>query len=778
MRKRLLSIVLCLALSLSLVPMTGTVAHATSFPPGPTNLTWDNGVISWEAVNPSDVELVDLKLFNVKDETEILDYSRRLLTDYQYKDYSQFLIPGETYICKIYSSYYDAGDYDTYCSQASVSERYTVPGSYTKVNLQNVNFREDGVITWDSYTNAYRADYVSVLYEKTGSGWTEIKKQWVGKSSTSFNWNNYYTFQNGKTYKASLVYQQLDDVQLSDVAWTQEMTYSNEFKIVEQPASVTTHVGETVRFSVSAKGVNTYQWYFYDSLLEEAYNWADDIEDHATYTNINSNTIEITPKDTFLNGRQIYCYMVDKDGISHSTAYATLSVLAATDVHKHTYTKVDRVAGNCKDYGIKEYYICTCGKLFGTKNSEYSEIKDFDTWKSGAGRLKKDDTIHVGGEGYTITQTAHTKSCNGCGLALDSTESHEDLDVNGKCDVCMATMPAAEDCYVVNVWAPEDGFAPNLKKPDGTEYTEFYLAWMHPGDGGQYMSCNPAFESWYRSAMGNEAFEFAKEHYWIHEFVAGKQYYLWVMIPGTTIKPVYYNGVMYSTSYDSSFGMIMANIDNTCIIHSHAGVKVAQTDPTSSTYGVKEYYRCHCGLYYTDAACTNEITNLDAWKAGAGRIEKLPASEVVKVGSTAKDISGNQYVVSKVPTSGYGEVGFAKPASKNITSVTVPDTITINGQKYKVTSINSSAFAGCKKLTKVVIGKNVKKIKTKAFYNCKKLKSIKIKTTKLTAKTVGKKAFSGIHKKAVVKVPKKQYKSYKAILKKRGINGKGQQIKK
>ncbi|MCI5496664.1 MAG: cellulase family glycosylhydrolase, partial [Roseburia sp.] len=108
------------------------------------------------------------------------------------------------------------------------------------------------------------------------------------------------------------------------------------------------------------------------------------------------------------------------------------------------------------------------------------------------------------------------------------------------------------------------------------------------------------------------------------------------------------------------------------------------------------------------------------------------------------------------------------------TTITIPDYITIKGKKYPVISIQSNAFAKCKKLTKVVIGKNVRRIKPKAFYNCKKLKTIVIKTKKLTMKRVGKKAFAGIYKKAKITLPKggfskKQKAAYKKILRARGV---------
>ena len=78
----------------------------------------------------------------------------------------------------------------------------------------------------------------------------------------------------------------------------------------------------------------------------------------------------------------------------------------------------------------------------------------------------------------------------------------------------------------------------------------------------------------------------------------------------------------------------------------------------------------------------------------------------------------------------------------------------------------ANAFANCKKLKKVTIGTNVKKIGKKAFYKCSKLKSIRVKTTKLTS--VGSNAFKGIYKKAVIKVPKAKMSKYKKLMKKKG----------
>ena len=101
------------------------------------------------------------------------------------------------------------------------------------------------------------------------------------------------------------------------------------------------------------------------------------------------------------------------------------------------------------------------------------------------------------------------------------------------------------------------------------------------------------------------------------------------------------------------------------------------------------------------------------------------------------------------------------------TSLVVRDQVTIDGVKYQITSIENGAFAKYKKLKKVVIGKNVRRIGKKAFFKCKSLKKIILKGKKISK--VGKKAFKGIHKKAKFKYPKKAKKfkkKFRKLLKK------------
>lgn len=127
---------------------------------------------------------------------------------------------------------------------------------------------------------------------------------------------------------------------------------------------------------------------------------------------------------------------------------------------------------------------------------------------------------------------------------------------------------------------------------------------------------------------------------------------------------------------------------------------------------------------------------------------------------TKYTVAGCQYKVIKAGA----EVSLVG-TNKNAKSVTIPAVIKVKGVTYKVTSIGAKAFNGSKKLKKVTIGTNIKKISNNAFYKCKSLKMVTIKSVLLTNKTASKRAFKGVGKKMVIKVPKKVKKAYAKIFK-------------
>ena len=213
--------------------------------------------------------------------------------------------------------------------------------------------------------------------------------------------------------------------------------------------------------------------------------------------------------------------------------------------------------------------------------------------------------------------------------------------------------------------------------------------------------------------------------------------------------------------------------------------------------------------YTGDTYCT--ICNQ---KISSGNTIAKLTPQTATPGKTIKDTSTNG--VYKVLKDGVS-VEFTKPVYKKV-SVRIPDTIKVNGITCKVTGISANAFKNNKSLKSVTIGRNVTVIGTNAFYgckklskvsggngivkidhrafancsslskitipgsvtsigkqafcNCKKLRSITIKTSTLSGKTVGSKAFAGTYKKPTVKVPASQLKTYKKLLKARGMSSK------
>ncbi|WP_408071449.1 leucine-rich repeat protein [Butyrivibrio sp. JL13D10] len=161
---------------------------------------------------------------------------------------------------------------------------------------------------------------------------------------------------------------------------------------------------------------------------------------------------------------------------------------------------------------------------------------------------------------------------------------------------------------------------------------------------------------------------------------------------------------------------------------------------------------------------------------------KKTESQVIKVnaasGHAAGDVvngMGDTYIVSSAADTDL-QVMFVKPRSSTASTVRIPSSVVIDGNEYRVTEIAEGVFNGNKKLKKVIIGDNVEKIGENAFYKCKKLKTIRIESTYLKKKNVGKNAFKKISKKAVVKVPKGKKKSYKKILKSAGFTVKAKNI--
>lgn len=179
--------------------------------------------------------------------------------------------------------------------------------------------------------------------------------------------------------------------------------------------------------------------------------------------------------------------------------------------------------------------------------------------------------------------------------------------------------------------------------------------------------------------------------------------------------------------------------------------------PTTSSAGEKTYTCINCKKTKTEEIPKLTETSKPSESGKNNTIIVNPAKSVVKAG-TRFSVSGQVYKVTKAGK----EVSFIQ-AKKNAKRVVIPATVKSKGVTYKVTSVAAKAVKNNKKVKSVVIGANVKRISNNAFYKCPVLKTVTIKTAKLTKKTAGKKAFTKVSKKMVIKAPKKMKKSYARI---------------
>lgn len=140
---------------------------------------------------------------------------------------------------------------------------------------------------------------------------------------------------------------------------------------------------------------------------------------------------------------------------------------------------------------------------------------------------------------------------------------------------------------------------------------------------------------------------------------------------------------------------------------------------------------------------------------------KDPNQEIIAEGKEIENTTGRYKVTSTSKKTVILVRAKFKKASMGTAS-----TITINGVKYKVVGIGDGAFKGFKKLKKITINKNITSIGKQAFAGCTKLSSVVIKATGL--KTIKAGAFKNTSKKMTVKFTSKKVKAKKraALLKK------------
>ena len=196
--------------------------------------------------------------------------------------------------------------------------------------------------------------------------------------------------------------------------------------------------------------------------------------------------------------------------------------------------------------------------------------------------------------------------------------------------------------------------------------------------------------------------------------------------------------------------------DNGILFPSADGGKPSESEPTLSPT-LKPTASPEATVAPTNAVSPAPVESPKADVTPAPETSVTPLEKGMVI---SDDTSKAQYKITNLSET-KKTVSYVKPNAKKA-AVSVPATVKIQGETFKVTEIAKKAFYKDKKIKKVTIGKNITKIGDKAFYGCKSLKKVTIKSKKISK--VGKKAFGDTSKKLKFLMPKSKQKKYKKLI--------------
>lgn len=299
---------------------------------------------------------------------------------------------------------------------------------------------------------------------------------------------------------------------------------------------------------------------------------------------------------------------------------------------------------------------------------------------------------------------------------------------------------------------------------DGGGYGAFSVELV--SDGNKYLTTGSDKNAWFAEDAKGDELDVPNTG---SELIAGHVYRITITRNGQDVTVKYYD----ATAQEDYFEVVAKNVNFSDNINVHVMAqvgtfKIGQKVNVSTDPGAPTVPPATTTVPTQAPSVTEEPAPTAAPTAAPTNEPQQSATPTKEPGSKVSPgdkvtTGGTVYTVQKNKQVTY-------TAKKKVTAtVSIPATVKIKGKTYKVTSVSANAFKNNKKIKKVTISKNITKIGKGAFKSCKNLKTIIIKTKKLKASAIGAAAFSGISKKAVIRVPKSKLKAYKKLLRKKGL---------
>ena len=305
----------------------------------------------------------------------------------------------------------------------------------------------------------------------------------------------------------------------------------------------------------------------------------------------------------------------------------------------------------CTVDGWKDYYRCECEKYYEDANCEIL-IPDLEAWKVGDGKIT---ATHSGTPEWIKTATTHAKKYTCCETFVIETEAHEWN--NGTCSecgyVCLHTSVAVTKKDGQGATCTVDGWKDYYQCACGKYFADEArttpisdLETWKANDGKilakhEYGNLIPEESAVHTTT---ELKAGLKAHYYcsVCETYFDENKVETTLLALTIAKPEHVYGDFITSDSDKHWKQCSCGLKselgdhdytdeldtdcNTCghirnSVHVHGnGVKQDGKTATCTENGWHEYYKCNCNKLFADVDCTIEITVLEDWKNGDGKI--------------------------------------------------------------------------------------------------------------------------------------------------------------
>ena len=394
-----------------------------------------------------------------------------------------------------------------------------------------------------------------------------------------------------------------------------------------------------------------------------------------TAATVKGDVVGVMDAKTAVNISYATAQVKDEDGNDVLVGSASAAATVVITHTAHTYAHVDGTAANCTTTGVKEHYKCTCGALFTLGADGNYTVATVDELA-----IAVNDSHDYGAFTHDEGAETHSRVCSrnaehketvACSLSLvKGAVTAPTFDENGyteyTCSVCSATYKmditdklvavakvgekryttlaaAIEDAgndgvvtlladgettlgegqtlrvilggYTLTVTSGVDGKVVNSTTVDGVTTYVLAAAHVHSYDTVKYDDTN----HWNECSCGAKSDETA------HTFT------------DTVTDPTCTAGGYTSHVCECGY----SHTDTATAALGHNGVGTEAVAASYATVGTAEYYTCsRCEKHFSDSACDNAISDLEAWKTSGGLL--AAQKDDAEAGNSAK----NPYLIA------------------------------------------------------------------------------------------------------------------------------------